>query len=340
MSMWQVIKEQWKTLPLPVSPDLCAGKTYIVTGSNIGLGLETAKHLVRAQASRVVLAVRSADAGERARQEIETATGREGVAEVWSLDLASYDSVQAFAKRAADELDRLDALVANAAVYLDQWTTVTTRAGQAKREEETSVIVNVISPTLLGLLLLPKLTDTTKRFPESKPRLVFVTSALAFSVRDDLDRIKDDVFDGLNDQTKANMRNRYPLSKLVQISIIHRLARLYPPQKTGVVINMVNPGLCRTGLARYSTWYYQLYIEVMRVLLAARTSEAGSRTVLYGVAVGEEAHGKYLSGCEIREDWVPDWIKNEDRKRIEDQIWKELAARLEEIHPGCIPKFP
>ncbi|KAK8058235.1 hypothetical protein PG994_008683 [Apiospora phragmitis] len=306
MLMWEFLKEQWNTLPLPVSPELCAGKTYIVTGSNIGLGLETAKHLVRAQAARVILAVRSAPAGERAREEIEAATGRRGVAEVWSLNLASYDSVRRFARRADDELDRLDALFANAAVYLDQWTTVTSTGdgadqGEVGKEEETSVVVNDISTTLLGLLLLPKLADTARRFLQSKPRLVIVTSALAFSVRDDLDSIRDDVFDGLNDQKKANMRNRYALSKLVQIPIVRRLARLYPPEKTGVVINMINPGLCRTGLARYSTWYYQLYIDVLRVLIGARTAEAGSRTILYGVAAGEETHGKFLSGCEIKE---------------------------------------
>ncbi|KAK6849771.1 short chain dehydrogenase [Apiospora arundinis] len=302
MSMWNIIKEQWVTLPLPISPELCAGKTYIVTGSNIGLGLETAKHLVRASAGRVILAVRSAASGDRARQEIEAETNRRGIADVWSLDLASYDSVRAFARRASDELDRLDALVENAAVYLDQWTTVTSGdEGEARREEETSVVVNDISTTLLGLLLLPKLADTARRFPDSMPRLVFVVSALGFSVREHLDAIKTDVFNGLNDQKKANMRDRYALSKLVQVPIIHRLARLYPQEKTGVTINMVNPGLCRTGLTRYSTWYYRLYIDVVRVLLAARTAEEGSRTILYGVAAGKETHGKYLSGCKIRE---------------------------------------
>ena len=214
--MWEIIKEQYATLPLSISPELCAGKTYIVTGSNIGLGLETAKHLVRAQSSRVILAVRSTAAGEQARQEIEAETGRPGVAEVWNLDLASYESVRLFAKRAVDELGRLDALVANAAVYLDRWTTVTSPSGA---EEEASVVVNCMSTALLGLLLLPKLADTARRFPDSGPRLVFVTSALAFSVRDDLNRIRDDVFDGLNDRGKANMRNRYVARHLPTFSL-------------------------------------------------------------------------------------------------------------------------
>ncbi|KAK8065416.1 Short chain dehydrogenase atnD [Apiospora hydei] len=105
------------------------------------------------------------------------------------------------------------------------------------------------------------LADTARRFPESRLRLVFVTSALASSVRDNLNSIRDNVFDGLNDQKKANMRNW--------------LVRLYPPEKTGVVIGMINPGLCRTGLARYSTWHYRLYIDVMSVLLAARMAVTG-----------------------------------------------------------------
>lgn len=91
----------------------CANKTIIVTGANVGLGKEAARHFVRLGAAKVILACRSVEKGEAAKKEIEAGEKREGVVEVWSLDLQSFDSVKEFAKR-AEGLERLDAVVENA----------------------------------------------------------------------------------------------------------------------------------------------------------------------------------------------------------------------------------
>jgi NAD(P)-dependent dehydrogenase (short-subunit alcohol dehydrogenase family) len=80
--MLKVSIEQMKKVPLLVSKSTCSGKTYVVTGSNTGLGLETARHLVEFDAFRVILAVRNLPAGEKAKQDIETSTNRHGVVEV------------------------------------------------------------------------------------------------------------------------------------------------------------------------------------------------------------------------------------------------------------------
>lgn len=45
------------------------------------------------------------------------------VVEVWQLDLTSFSSVKAFAARVEEELPRLDIVVENAGVVMDQWTT-------------------------------------------------------------------------------------------------------------------------------------------------------------------------------------------------------------------------
>lgn len=74
--------EQYRKLPILVDESTCAGKTYIVTGGNSGLGLETARHLVEFKASRVILAVRNLTAGEIAKGDIEKTTGHKGVLEV------------------------------------------------------------------------------------------------------------------------------------------------------------------------------------------------------------------------------------------------------------------
>ena len=94
------------------------GRTFVITGSNSGVGLEAARDLA-VRGGHVVLAVRDLEAGERARAAITT-TGAKGSAEVRHLDLADLDSVAAFAKGLTEKLDAdgrlLNALVCNAGV--------------------------------------------------------------------------------------------------------------------------------------------------------------------------------------------------------------------------------
>lgn len=66
------------------------GQTIIITGSNVGLGYEAARHFTRLGAAKVILAVRNCQAGEEAKRSIELSTHITGVCEVWQLDLASY----------------------------------------------------------------------------------------------------------------------------------------------------------------------------------------------------------------------------------------------------------
>lgn len=105
------------TLPVVPTEDDCKGHTYIVTGANTGLGFECAQHLVDLKADKVILACRSIARGEAAKKRIDDNTERPGVAEVWQLDIGSYDSVKAFASR-VEQLERVDAVIENASVAM------------------------------------------------------------------------------------------------------------------------------------------------------------------------------------------------------------------------------
>jgi NAD(P)-dependent dehydrogenase (short-subunit alcohol dehydrogenase family) len=202
MSALQVFIEQYKKLPVLVEPGTCSGKVYIVTGANSGLGLETARHLVRGSAAKVILACRNVSAGKQAKADIERTTGRTGVAEEWPLDLASFVSVQAFAKRACTELERVDALIENAGVFLDKFEIV--------EGNETTMTVNVVSTIFLAILMMPKLMESAKKFG-IQPHVVFVVSALGFQMEKELAKSKgrNKLFDGINDAKIANMDDRW-----------------------------------------------------------------------------------------------------------------------------------
>jgi NAD(P)-dependent dehydrogenase (short-subunit alcohol dehydrogenase family) len=86
----------------------------VVTGANSGLGLITALEHARAGA-RVVLACRNVAKGEAARREIEAAAPGAPL-ELEELDLASLESVRAFAERFRSAHDGLDLLINNAGV--------------------------------------------------------------------------------------------------------------------------------------------------------------------------------------------------------------------------------
>lgn len=90
------------------------GRTFLVTGANSGIGLESSRELVR-RGAHVLLAVRDTGRGERARQEL-AGLGAQGRSTVVALDLADLDDVAAAAKRVADEHGGLHGLVCNAGV--------------------------------------------------------------------------------------------------------------------------------------------------------------------------------------------------------------------------------
>jgi NAD(P)-dependent dehydrogenase (short-subunit alcohol dehydrogenase family) len=90
------------------------GQTAVVTGANSGLGYETTKGLA-ANGAEVVMACRNVSRGESARQDIEREVPDASL-HVAELDLASLESVAAFAERFCAEYDALDLLVNNAGV--------------------------------------------------------------------------------------------------------------------------------------------------------------------------------------------------------------------------------
>ncbi|KAK9239550.1 hypothetical protein V1525DRAFT_27100 [Lipomyces kononenkoae] len=299
-----------------------ADQTIIVTGSNVGLGLEAARHFARCNAKRVILAVRNVAAGEKAKQSIEESTSRQNVCEVWELDLASYASVKAFAERAS-KLSRIDVLLENAGIATQNFTLA--------EDHERTIAVNVISTFLLGLLLLPKLKETAKQIPTAKPHWIIVTSEV-HALTNLPESKSPNTFEVLDDEKKANMQVRYPTSKLLEVLVVRKIAPKLAD--SGVILNMPNPGMCHSELARelgFSAWLLKLVL--------ARTTEVGSRTLVAAAIVGNESHGAYMTDGKVSNGALSAFVTSEDGQKAQEKVWLELKEILEKIVPGVTGSF-
>jgi NAD(P)-dependent dehydrogenase (short-subunit alcohol dehydrogenase family) len=292
-------------------------QTIIVTGSNVGLGLEAARHFVRLNAATVILAVRNRRAGEAAKASIrESHPDSQTAIEVWDLDLASYASVITFAEKVS-QLPRLDVLLCNASIATEDF--------QLAEGRERSITVNVISTILLGLLVLPTLRRSAEKYG-TKPRLTTVVSEVHAWTKF-AERNAENTFAALDDEKQINMGERYATSKLLQVLILREIAARM--RGDSIVVNMLNPGLCHSQLARD----LGIRLALMKMVLA-RSTEVGSRTLVAGAAAGDESHGAYMTDGKVDNGALSDFVRSEEGKRVQEKVWGELREILERIEPG------
>lgn len=65
-------RQMFTNIPqLPEGLDL-SGKTALITGSNVGLGLECARHFLKLRLSKLIMAVRSLEKGEAAAADLRS----------------------------------------------------------------------------------------------------------------------------------------------------------------------------------------------------------------------------------------------------------------------------
>lgn len=315
----------FKSLPYPTGS--YAGKTIVITGANVGLGKEAARHYARLGVSKLILAVRSLDKGYAAKLDIEETTRcSQKVIEVWDLDMASYVSVQRFATRVNTDLDQVNIFLPNAGV-------ARVNHGMAEDNEE-SITVNVVSTFLLAALVLPKLKETATRF-NTRPTLTITTSEVHGHTNfPQKSAPEGHIFDVVNDKAMVdNWNDQYPVSKLLEVYGVRAIAEKHSADKFPVTINCVNPGLCQSELGRDTPTFGFWLIK----LLLARSTEVGSRTLVHAGAQGAETHGQYLHDCEIAAPATV--VTNLEGQKAQGRVWKELVKKLERIKPNVTDNF-
>ncbi|KAM0231798.1 hypothetical protein ACHAP5_010954 [Fusarium lateritium] len=318
-----------QALQRPWLPDKdLSGKTIIVTGSNVGIGFEVVKHLIKLNISTVIIACRDTKKGEHAKADITKELDCEGKVniQVWEMNLLSNKSIVAFGQRVRSELPRLDGFIANAGVELSHFSMA--------EELETTLKVNVIGTFLSAIEVLPKLKETSTRH-QTQTNVTFVGSMYhIMPPPEQLDFSEGvDIFEALSDKDTADMPQRYALSKLMIHQCAHELARCVSEGQTDgtqqVIVNHVNPGWCETSLTRNKP-EYPLPIRLIFKLIGW-TAEEGGRAVVYAALAGNETHGHYISESRVKKESY--FMRSEIGRETQRRVWDSLLNRIAMADP-------
>src|ERR671910_32969 len=188
--------------------------TILVTGATDGLGKHVASALARRGAT-VLLHGRSHERLEATLEELRGQTSTEKVGS-YLADFSSLAAVRDLADRILSEYDRLDVLVNNAGIIVQE-------RKESEDGYELTFAVNYLSHFLLTSLLLPLLKDS------APARVVNVASA---------GQIPIDFDDPMLERGYDAMR-AYSQSKLAQIMFTFELAERL--SGTGVSVNALHP---------------------------------------------------------------------------------------------------
>ncbi|KIJ62802.1 hypothetical protein HYDPIDRAFT_93647 [Hydnomerulius pinastri MD-312] len=332
-SILQFWREQRAALPLPKAVVDVGSMTLLVTGSNVGLGLEASVHLAEMRPRLLLATSRDMVKCEQTREVIlQRATADSGaVPEVaaWPLDLSTFENVRTFVDKFEAEGDcQLNVLVANAGIFKQEYT-------KSQDGWEVMLQINYLSTALLSILLLPYLVNSSKT--DSPSRLVIVSSLGHYLASPKLKEAEKwtCILDTMNDELFCALLT---WSTSGQITLVFGLifvrelaARL--PNPAPVVACAVNPGFCSSSLFRdpESKWYMHAILSGIKSAFFARSPEEGSRTLVHAAVASEEhsMHGRYLSNCQITEE--DDYLFTPEGRAFSIRLWTETIQVLSKV---------
>jgi NAD(P)-dependent dehydrogenase (short-subunit alcohol dehydrogenase family) len=145
-------------------------QTIVISGASRGIGLELTRQYLK-QGCRIIAGVRKPS---NANELQELSRIEKDQLQILELDVANDDSVSRFAKSAATYIQRLDLLINNAGVYLDQEQTIETLDSKMILE---TLNVNSVGPFRLTQAMIPLLR-------KSKAPKVATISSMMGSIAD------------------------------------------------------------------------------------------------------------------------------------------------------------
>jgi retinol dehydrogenase-12 len=272
-----------------------AGKLFVITGANTGIGRSTAIALAK-RGARTVLACRSE---ERARPVLDAiAVLRAGPAQFVSLDLADFESVRACAAEIKSWGRPVDVLINNAGVAGQR--------GMTKDGFELHFGVNHLGHFLFTTLLAPCLLSA-----HGGARVVTVSSQAHYNAKGidyALIRGRTRSITGLPE---------YAVSKLANVLFTRELPRRVGAW--GVRSYALHPGVVASDAWRRMPWPIRPLIKLRMI-----SNDEGAKTSLYCATSPEVAgeEGLYYDAC---------LVKAPSEVALRDDLAKELWDKSIEL---------
>ena len=242
------------------------GRTFVVTGGNSGLGLETIRAL-GALGANVTMTARDPGRGSRALDEL-LAAQPEAKIELRELDLADLDSVREF----ASSVDELDVLINNAGVMMPPH-------GRTKQGYELQFGVNHLGHFALTGLLLDRLARS------EDGRVVTVSSNLHKRGRVH--------FDDLHGEHDYGRTKYYAQSKLANVAFAIELNRRLRANSVPIRSVLAHPGYSATNLQSSGPTGVGKLVMKASNRLFAQDAEMGALPQLYAATGADVESGQF-----------------------------------------------
>ena len=273
-------------------------KTYVVTGANNGIGLETSRALAAA-GNKVLLITRTAEKGEMARKDI-LLTNPDADLEIYAGDMSLLRDIRAVAEAINDKYEIIDGLVNNVGTWMSNH--VLTEEGI-----ETVFATNHLSYFFMTHLLYPGLRRA------AHGRVVNVASN-AHS------------YGKINIEDPGYSKNYHGLrsngqSKLANIYFTFEFHQRKPDDHVSVYA--VSPGLVKTDIGlKHTSWLHTLAWKFRR--RKGQTPAEGARTSVFcATDPSVTGHsGTYWEACRTKEVF-----KSARDPQLGRALW-ELSERM------------
>jgi len=264
-----VALRNWTPARLPSQ----AGKTFLITGANSGIGLEAGRILIE-RGGHIVLACRNAARGEAAASDLLKWAKEGGSARCVSLDLSDMASIRAGAEEISHLAPKLDALIANAGIMAPP------ERQETRDGFEMQFGVNHLGHFLLAGLLAENVLAAGGRF-------ISVSSTMH---KAGLKRIR---FEDLNWQTGYSATSAYSQSKLANALFIRELNMRMRQAGKIECGYIAHPGYAATALQTKETKGVVKSLMKAGNTLTAQSAEKGSWPTVLCAADGEAVAGQY-----------------------------------------------
>ncbi len=275
-----------------------SGKTYLVTGCNSGLGLETMR-VLSLRGAHVIAAARTA---EKAVDAIAQVSAN---ATPVACELSDPASVRACIEHVKQTGRTLDAIICNAGI-------MALPKLETSHGYELQFFTNHVGHFILVTGLLEQLAEDG--------RVVIVSSAAH------LQAPKETIeFDNLDGSKRYNSWRNYGQSKMANILFARHLSKKF--EGTQRTANALHPGVIQTNLGRHMGGFVKMLLGVVSPLFL-KSIPQGAATQCYVATQPSLANvsGEYFADCNIKKTRKD--AKNDD---VAEKLWtksEEIVASI------------